>query len=133
MLYISIFFRYLTEDETVTIKQSLTSIYKEIYTFLKRKEYTIDLRKELEKSNPEYHNVLEKLMKDIEKADHGIVIAGNGSHSLKQKRKKKRKNTKITVNNCYGFKSLRPLHSVFRIAVVERKCRVKLSDIQIIM
>lgn len=132
MLYISIFFRYLTEDETVTFKQSLTSIYKEIYTFLKRKEYTIDLRKELEKSNPEYLNVLEKLMKDIEKADHGIVIAGNGSHSLKPK-KRKRKNTKITVNNCYGFKILRPLHSVFRIAVVEHKCRVKLSDIQIIM
>lgn len=71
--------RYLTEDETVTFKQSLTSIYKEIYTFLKRKEYTIDLRKELEKSNPEYLNVLEKLMKDIEKADHGIVIAGETS------------------------------------------------------
>lgn len=58
-------------------------IYKEIYMFLKRKEYIIDFWKEFEKLNFEYFNVIEKLMKDIEKVDYGIVIVGNGSYFFK--------------------------------------------------
>lgn len=44
--------------------------------FLQSDVYTKDLQNELQQSNPDYLNVLEKKIRDMEKSDHGIVIAG---------------------------------------------------------
>lgn len=51
-------------------------MYRELENVLKSDEYLEDLRFELEHSNPNYHTVLEKRIKDMEKSDHGIVVAG---------------------------------------------------------
>lgn len=45
-------------------------------TFLKSDEYTEDLQNELQQYYPDYLEVLEKRIGDMEKSDHGIVIAG---------------------------------------------------------
>lgn len=45
-------------------------------TFLKSGEYTKDFQNELQQSYPDYLKVLEKRIEDMEKSDHGIVIAG---------------------------------------------------------
>lgn len=51
-------------------------MYRELESILKSDEYLEDLRFELEHSNPNYLTVLEKRIKDMEKSDHGIVVAG---------------------------------------------------------
>lgn len=58
------------------IKEKIIYLYRDIERFLKSDEYTEELRNELQQSNPDYMTVLEKRINDIEKTDHGIVIAG---------------------------------------------------------
>lgn len=57
----------------------IISVYRNLKTFLKSKDFTQDLREELEQSHPHYLSVLGKWREDIEKEDHGIVIAGETS------------------------------------------------------
>lgn len=59
-----------------TIKEKVLSLYHDLETFLKNDEYIEDLRNELQASNPDYLTVLGKWRKDLEKSDHGIVVAG---------------------------------------------------------
>lgn len=47
--------------------------------FLQSEVYTKELQNELQQSNPDYLKVLEKRIRDMEKSDHGIVIAGETS------------------------------------------------------
>lgn len=58
------------------IERRVISSYKDLESFLKSDKYTDDLRNELEQSNPNYLDVLKKWRHDLEKSDHGIVIAG---------------------------------------------------------
>lgn len=58
------------------MKQKLISIYRDLEKFLLSDVYTEDLQNELQQSNPDYLKVLEKRIRDMEKSDHGIVIAG---------------------------------------------------------
>lgn len=51
-------------------------IYNHLEEFLKRFQFRDDLREELEQSHPGILSVVSKLRSDLEKADHGIVIAG---------------------------------------------------------
>lgn len=52
-------------------------MYENLKIFLTSDDFGEDLRNELQESNPNYLEVLEKRIKDMEKCDHGIVIAGN--------------------------------------------------------
>lgn len=54
----------------------MISIYRDLQKFLQSDVYTKELQNELQQSNPDYLTVLEKRIKDMEKSDHGIVIAG---------------------------------------------------------
>lgn len=58
------------------LKEKVISMYRTLATVLKSDEYLEDLRFELEHSNPNYLIVLQKRIKDMEKSDHGIVVAG---------------------------------------------------------
>lgn len=58
------------------MKDKMKSLYRDVERFLKSDKYTDELRKKLQQSNPDFMTVLEKRIKDIEKVDHGIVIAG---------------------------------------------------------
>lgn len=58
------------------MKEKIIFLYRDVERFLNSDKYTDDLRNELQHSNPDYMTVLEKRIKDIEKVDHGIVIAG---------------------------------------------------------
>lgn len=58
------------------MKEKIIFLYRDVEQFLNSDKYTDDLRNELQHSNPDYMTVLEKRIKDIEKVDHGIVIAG---------------------------------------------------------
>lgn len=51
-------------------------MYRKLESILKSDEYLEDLRFELDHSNPNYLTVLQKRIKDMEKSDHGIVVAG---------------------------------------------------------
>lgn len=70
------FFRGITSDKKEDIERRVISSYKDLESFLKHDKYTEDLRNELEKSNPNYLDVLKKWRHDLEKSYHGIVIAG---------------------------------------------------------
>lgn len=61
------------------IKGRIISMFKDIELFLNSEEYSVDLRHELNALNPDYLVHLEKRRKDMEKSDHGIVIAGETS------------------------------------------------------
>lgn len=58
------------------LKEKVISMYRTLATVLKSDEYLEDLRFELEHSNPNYLIGLQKRIKDMEKSDHGIVVAG---------------------------------------------------------
>lgn len=58
------------------MKENIIFLYRDVERFLNSDKYTDDLRNELQHSNPDYMTVLEKRITDIEKVDHGIVIAG---------------------------------------------------------
>lgn len=51
-------------------------MYCDFLNILKSDDFTEDLQSELQKSYPDYLTVLEKRITDIDKLDHGIVIAG---------------------------------------------------------
>lgn len=57
-------------------RQSVIEIYRALDTFLKSDGYRKDLEIELEKSNPGFIKDIDKRIIDMEKSDHGIVIAG---------------------------------------------------------
>lgn len=65
------------------LKEKVISMYRTLATVLKSDEYLEDLRFELEHSNPNYLIVLQKRIKDMEKSDHGIVVAGTVGFFLK--------------------------------------------------
>ena len=51
-------------------------MYQRLEDFLESEEFEDDFKKLLEISNPNYLKLLEKRKIDIERSDHGIVIAG---------------------------------------------------------
>lgn len=57
-------------------RQSVIDIYRALAMFLKSDGYRKDLEIELEKSNPVFIKDIDKRIIDMEKSDHGIVIAG---------------------------------------------------------
>lgn len=57
-------------------RQSVIDIYRALDMFLKSDGYRKDLEIELEKSNPGFIKDTDKRIIDMEKSDHGIVIAG---------------------------------------------------------
>lgn len=71
--------RELSLEERQTVTNKTSAVYRDLETFLRSSEYNEDLRKELQKSNPDYHNVLSKRIKDLQKSDHGLVVSGETS------------------------------------------------------
>lgn len=71
--------RGVSSEEGHRVKENVITMYRELESILKSDEYLEDLRFELEHSNPNYLTVLEKRIKDMEKSDHGIVVAGETS------------------------------------------------------
>lgn len=57
-------------------KRRVIGIYRDLDMFLKSDGYRKDLEIELEKSNPGFIKDIDKRIIDMEKSDHGIVIAG---------------------------------------------------------
>lgn len=51
-------------------------MYQDLEQFLNSGEFEEEIRKVLAISNPNYLKILEKRMTDIERNDHGIVLAG---------------------------------------------------------
>lgn len=51
-------------------------MYQRLEEFLESEDFEDDFKKILEESYPKYMKLLEKRRKDIERSDHGIVIAG---------------------------------------------------------
>lgn len=51
-------------------------MYQDLEQFLNSGEFEEEIRKVLAISNPNYLQILEKRMTDIERNDHGIVLAG---------------------------------------------------------
>lgn len=68
------FSRDLSVDDTNTRK--FVELYNDLEKFLKRDQFRDDLREELEQSHPGFLTVIMKWRSDLEKSDHGIVIAG---------------------------------------------------------
>lgn len=66
-------------EEGQCVKEKVISMYRKLESILKSDEYMEDLRFELDHSNPNYLTVLQKRIKDMEKSDHGIVVAGETS------------------------------------------------------
>lgn len=71
--------RYLTDEEKERAKRSIIDMYKQLGTFLKSEKYKKDLKMELELSQPDFVGSINKRIEDMEKTDHGIVIAGETS------------------------------------------------------
>lgn len=63
-------------EKTERSTKKAISIYEAIEMFVRSDEYSDDLRKELESSIPKYRTLFNKWRKDLEKTDHGIVVAG---------------------------------------------------------
>lgn len=64
----------MSVDETNTRK--FVDLYNDLEKFLKRVQFRDDLKEELEQSHPGFLTVIRKWKSDLEKSDHGIVIAG---------------------------------------------------------
>lgn len=60
-------------------KRRVIGIYRDLDMFLKSDGYRKDLEVELEKSKPGFINDIDMRIIDMEKSDHGIVIAGETS------------------------------------------------------
>lgn len=71
-----IFNRELSLEERQTVTNKTIAVYRDLETFFRSSEYNEDLRKELQKSNPDYPNVLSKRIRDLQKSDHGLVVSG---------------------------------------------------------
>lgn len=76
MIFSVIFNRELSLEERETIGKKAIDIYEKLETLLKSDDYNEDLRTELQKSNPDYQNVLTKRLRDLQKSDHGLVVSG---------------------------------------------------------
>ena len=59
-----------------SLKDRVIDLYKRFEHLLKIEDKRADLKKDLEKSNPNYLDMLEKRRNDMGKTDHGIVITG---------------------------------------------------------
>lgn len=59
-------------EEKENLKQKVISMYRDFLNILKSDDFTEDLQSELQRSYPN----LEKRITDMDKLDHGIVIAG---------------------------------------------------------
>lgn len=57
-------------------------MYKQLGTFLKSTKYKRDLKMELELSQPDFVGSINKRIEDMEKTDHGIVIAGIDTYNI---------------------------------------------------
>nr|XP_034331421.1 uncharacterized protein LOC105347673 [Crassostrea gigas] len=68
-----------SSEENEELKQKVISMYRDFLNTLQSDDFTEDLQSELQKSYPDYLTVLEKRITDIDKLDHGIVIAGETS------------------------------------------------------
>nr|XP_022336257.1 transmembrane GTPase Marf-like [Crassostrea virginica] len=93
--------------KAVTTKEHVINLYRDVILFLKSDDFVEDLRDELRKFLPDYHEILEKRSKDIEKDDHGIVVAGETSsgkstliNKILQKEIFKGKNNESTSTIC---------------------------------
>lgn len=71
-----LFFRAIVITEKEKIEQKVISAYTDLELFLKDDKYDQDLRNELEKSHPNYLDVIKKWRNDMENSDHGIIISG---------------------------------------------------------
>lgn len=71
--------RYSMVEKIESSTKIAISIYEAIEKFVRRDEYSDDLRKELESSIPKYRTLFSKWRKDLEQTDHGIVVAGETS------------------------------------------------------
>ena len=61
---------------TTIFKEQLISMYHMLEDILQNEDFGEDLREELNISFPDYTIFLEKREKDMERGDHGIIIAG---------------------------------------------------------
>lgn len=68
------FIRGNTSDEKEHIERRVIASYKDLESFLKHDKYTEDLRNELEKSNPNYLDVLKKWRHDLENPTTGLLL-----------------------------------------------------------
>lgn len=75
-MILSILKRCSSSEENEELKQKVISMYRDFLNILQSDDFTKDLQSELQKSYPDYLTVLEKRITDIDKLDHGIVIAG---------------------------------------------------------
>ena len=60
-------------DSTV---QEVINSYEDLEILLNKPEFVEELKRDIEKSYPNYMQMLEKRRKDMEKNDHGVVFAG---------------------------------------------------------
>lgn len=71
--------RELSLEERQTITKETNAVYINLGTLLESNDYNEDLRRELQKSNPDYMNGLYKRRRDLENSDHGLVVSGETS------------------------------------------------------
>lgn len=76
-----IFNREINLEERQIVTNKAIAVYRDLETFLQSNEYNKDLRKELQKSNPDYSNVLSKRIRDLQTSDHGLVVSGKTDSS----------------------------------------------------
>nr|XP_022288226.1 uncharacterized protein LOC111100543 isoform X2 [Crassostrea virginica] len=95
------------EKEKGIRKEEVIAMYQRLEDFLESEEFEDDFKKLLEKSNPNYLKILEKRRKDIERSDHGIVIAGETNagkstliNKILEKRIFKGRNSESTSTVC---------------------------------
>lgn len=84
-----IFKRFSNVEKECSAAEKVIHIYQALEKILESDEYGMDLRKELELSFPNCFALLRKWRQDLEKNEHGIVIAG------------KMKNTDILKTNIH--------------------------------
>ena len=94
MDFINCIFLFEREELTISAEQVINR-YQELLAVLKSDQFGEYLRKELNKSYPEYLEVLKKRIEDMNTADHGIVIAGTTYQYLGHHRRLLRDNKNI--------------------------------------
>lgn len=75
-MYMSSSNRYSNDKEKKSTTEIAITIYQKIERLLESDKCNDGLRMELELSFPEYRSTFIKWRMDLEKTDHGIVIAG---------------------------------------------------------
>lgn len=73
---INYFNRELSLEERNTVTNKTIEVYQDLETLLGSNDFNEDLRKELQKSNPDYPKVISNRIRDLQKADHGLVVSG---------------------------------------------------------